>query len=120
VTASGPCGPPSMSGQVSSVSQSGTTVTVSLQLTNTGFTAVQALNIGKITPRTLSGSGMVTVSSPAIPAAEGPLGIGASTTVTLTLNVPATVTRFSLTESGNLKDGAGNSYNYSIAQTVIP
>ena len=41
-------------------------------------------------------------------------------TVPLTLNVPTTVTRFSMTESGNLKDGSGNNYNYSMAQTVIP
>jgi hypothetical protein len=120
VTAAGPCGPPSLSGQVTNVSQSGTTVTVNLQLTNTGFTAAQAVNISKITPRTLSGSGTVTLASPALPAAEGSLAIGASSTVTLSLNVPATVTRFSLTESGNLLDGAGNTYNYSIAQTIIP
>ncbi len=38
----------------------------------------------------------------------------------VTLNVPTTVTRFSMTEGGNLQDGAGNTYNYSMAQTVIP
>jgi hypothetical protein len=120
VTAAGPCGSPSLSGQVLSSSRSGITVTVNLQLTNTGFTAAQAINISQITARTLSGSGTVTLSGPALPAAEGPLGIGASTTVTLTLNVPATVTRFSLTEGGNLQDNAGHAYSYSLAQTVIP
>jgi hypothetical protein len=120
VTATGPCGPPSLSGQVSSVSQSGTTVTVSLQLTNKGFTPAQALNINKISVRTLSGSGTVMLTGPTLPAAEGPLGIGASTTVTLTFTIPNTVTRFSLTESGNLKDATGNTYDYSVAQTVIP
>ena len=120
VIGSGPCGAPSLSGQVSNVVQSGTTVTATLTLTNVGFTAVQAVNINQMTFRTLSGSGTVTLASPAIPAAEGPLAIGASTTVALTLNVPTTVTRFSLTESGTIKDGASNTYNYSIAQTVIP
>ena len=120
VTGSGSCGAPSVSGLVSNVSQSGTTVTLNLQLTNTGFTAAQAVNINQITFRTLSGSGTVTLASPVLPASEGPLGIGASITVPLTLNVPTTVTRFSMTEGGNLKDGAGNTYNYSMAQTVIP
>lgn len=120
VTASGPCGAPSLSGQLSNVVQSGTIVTAMLTLTNTGFTAAQAVNINQITFRTLSGSGTVTLASPTIPAAEGPLAIAASMTVPVTLNVPATVTRFSMTESGNLQDGSGNNYNYSIAQTVIP
>jgi hypothetical protein len=120
VTAASSCGAPSLSGQVANVAQTGTTVTASLQLTNTGFTAAQALNINQITLRTLSGSGTVTLASPTLPTAEGPLGIGATATVPLTLNVPTTVTRFSLTESGNMKDGTGNTYTYSLAQTVIP
>jgi hypothetical protein len=120
VTATGPCGPPSLSGQLSNVTPSGTTVTATLTLTNTGFTAAQAININQITFRTLSGSGTVTLASPALSAAEGPLDIGASTAVPLTLNVPTTVARFSMTESGNLLDGLGNNYNYSMAQTVIP
>ena len=120
VTATGPCGPPSMAAQVSNVAQSGTTVTATLTLTNTGFTAATAININQVAVRTLSGSGTVTLASPALPAAEGPLATGASTTVTLTLNVPTTVKRFSLTETGNVKDSAGNTYNYSMAQTVIP
>ena len=120
VTGAGSCGPPSLSGQVTSISPSGTTRTVTLQITNTGFTAAQAVNINQITARTLSGSGAVVLTSPVLPAAEGPLAIGASTTVTLTLNVPSTVTRFSLTEGGTLQDGAGHTYSYSMAQTVIP
>jgi hypothetical protein len=114
------CGAPSLSGQVSNVSRSGTTVTLNLQLTNTGFTAAQAVNINQMTFRTLSGSGTVTLASPMLPAAEGPLGIGASMTVPVTLNVPTTVTRFSMTEGGNLLDNLSSNYGYSIAQTIIP
>ncbi len=120
VTAFGPCGAPSLSGQLSNVVQSGTTVMTTLTLTNTGFTAAQAVNINQVTFRTLSGSGTVTLANPAIPAAEGLLAIGASMNVPLTLSVPAAVTRFSMTESGTIQDGAGNTYNYSMAQTVIP
>jgi hypothetical protein len=109
-----------LGGQITNVSQSGTTVTATLTLTNTGFTAAQAVNINQMTFRTLSGSGTVTLATPVLPAAQGPLGIGASTSVPLALNVPAAVTRFSMTESGNVQDGIGNTYNYSMAQTVIP
>jgi hypothetical protein len=120
VTPAGSCGPPSLSGQVLSSSQSGTTVTVNLQFTNTGLTAAQAVNINQIAFRTLSGSGTVTLAGPALPAALGPLAAGATMTATLTLKVPTAVTRFSLTETGNLLDAASNGYSYSIAQTVIP
>jgi len=70
--------------------------------------------------RSPAAGGRAKARVPVLPAAEGPLGIGASTTVTLTLDVPATVTRFSLTEGGTLQDGSGHIYNYSLAQTVIP
>jgi hypothetical protein len=120
VNSASSCGPPSVSGQVLSTSHSGTTVTVNLQLTNTGFSTAQAVNITQITARTLAGSGTVTLGGPILPIAAGPLGIGASTTLTLTLNVPATVTRFSLTESGNALDAASKKYSFSIAQTIIP
>jgi hypothetical protein len=105
---------------VLNVAQSGTTVTANLQLTNTGFTAAQAVNVSQITLRTLSGTGTVKLTSPTLPLAVGPLAIGATTTVPLTLNVPSTVTRFSLTEGGTIQDASGNGYSFSIAQTIIP
>jgi hypothetical protein len=48
------------------------------------------------------------------------LGVGTSTTVTLTFSVPLMVTRFSVTESGNMQDGPGNTYTHSMAQMVTP
>ena len=88
VTSAGSCGPPSLSGQFLSSSKSGTTVTVNLQFANTGLAAAQAVNINQITPRTLSGSGTVTLVGPALPTSLGTLAAGATTTLTLTLNVP--------------------------------
>jgi hypothetical protein len=120
VTSSTSCTPPSLSAQVLSTTQSGATVTVSLQLTNTGLTTAQSVNINQITARALSGSGTVTLSSPTVPAAEGPLAVGASITIPLVFSVPDTVTRFSLTESGTLLDANGASYSYSVGQVVIP
>lgn len=95
-------------------------MTVNLQFANTGLAAAQAVNINQIAPRTLSGSGTVTLVGPALPASLGTLAAGATTTLTLTLNVPSTVTRFSLTENGTLLDATTKSYSYSIAQTIIP
>lgn len=120
VTSTASCTPPSLSAQVLSTTQSGTTVTVSFQLTNTGLTTAQSVNISQIAVRTLSGSGTVTLNSPAVPASEGPLAVGAFTTVPLVFTVPSTVTRFSLTESGNLLDANSKSYSYSLGQVIIP
>lgn len=120
VAATTSCGPPSLSAQMLNVAQSGTTVTTNLQLTNSGFTAAQTININQITLRTLSGSGTVTLSSPALPLAVGSLAIGATTTTPLAFSVPSTVARFSVTEGGTIQDASGNGYSFSMAQTVIP
>jgi hypothetical protein len=120
VSAAGSCGPPSLNAQMLNVTHSGTTVTANLQLTNTGFTAAQTVNIKQITLRTLSGTGTVALSSPALPLAVGPLAIGATTTVPLAFSVPSTATRFSVTEAGTVQDASGNGYSYTIAQTIIP
>jgi len=119
VTVASSCGPPSLTAQMLNVAQSGTTVTANLQLTNTGFTAAQAVNISQFTLRTLNGAGTVTLTSPTLPLAVGSLAVGATTTVPLTFNVPSTVTRFSVTEGGTIQDASGNGYSFSMAQTII-
>jgi D-serine deaminase-like pyridoxal phosphate-dependent protein len=120
VTSGGSCGPASLSAQLLNVVHAGTTVTANLQLTNTGFAAAQVVNINQVTLRTLSGTGTVTLSSPTLPLAVGSLAIGATTTVPVAFNVPSTVARFSVTEGGTIKDAPGNSYSFSMAQTIIP
>jgi hypothetical protein len=120
VTATDLCGPPTVGAIVTDTSIAGTTVTVDLQVTNTGLTNASAANINQITARTLSGSGTVTLSQPALPVSLGPLAVGASQAVTVTVNVPSTVARFSLVENGNLIDINGNSFNFSIAEAIIP
>jgi hypothetical protein len=94
--------------------------TVDLMLTNSGTGGARDIKVSQILFKTLSGSGTVTLASPALPVTVGNLDVGAATTLRLTLNVPATVTRFSITESGTLKDVGGTSFSYSIAQSVIP
>jgi hypothetical protein len=96
---------------------------VNVVLTNTGTGNAQNLQIKTLTIRTLSGTGTVTYNttvSPALPLALGNLGVGGSTTNKIYLNVPSTVTRISITESGPVQDLAGNDYDYSTAEGVVP
>jgi hypothetical protein len=94
-----------------------------VQITNTGTGHARNLNITLLPLRTLSGSGIVTylpALSGALPLAIGNLDVGASSTIRLFLNVPATVTRFSITESGTLQNVVGVTFSFSTAQSVIP
>jgi hypothetical protein len=113
-------GKPALSGSVLSKSKSGTTLTATVQLTDRGTGAAQQVSINQIALRTLSGTGTVTLTSPSLPAPVGNLAIGASTDVTLTLNVPATVTKFSVTESGTLQNIVGSTFKFAVAEVVYP
>jgi hypothetical protein len=97
---------------------------VNVVLTNTGTGNARNLNIKTLTLRTLSGTGTVTYNtqlSPAVPMAViNNLDVGNKVVVRLYLNVPSTVTRISITESGPVQDVLGTNYNYSTAEAVIP
>lgn len=117
-------GQPRLSGTIAAkgVQDSGVRF-IDLRLTNTGTGHARNINLNQVILRTLSGSGTVTYNtslSPALPSSVGNLDVGASTTIRLYVNVPSTVTRFSLTENGVVQDVAGTSVNYSIGQSVIP
>jgi uncharacterized repeat protein (TIGR01451 family) len=113
-------GRPSISARATVQSMVGTTVTLALQLTNTGTGSAQNLALSQITPRTLSGSGTVVFIGPNLPLALGALSVGASQTVSLMFTVPASVTRFSLSESGSVADTIGDIYSLTLAQAVVP
>jgi uncharacterized membrane protein len=96
---------------------------VDLVVANTGTGHARNLRIAHVLLRTLGGTGTASLNtalSPTPPIVLGPLDAGASTTLRLYLNVPATVTRVSLTESGTLTNVLGTSYAYSTGQAVIP
>lgn len=95
---------------------------VDVKLTNTGNGNAQPMVLTSLTLQTLAGTGTVTVNgaTPALPLNAGNLIPGASTTVRLYLNVPSTVTRFSVVESGNVKNLPGTLFNFSNGQTVFP
>lgn len=112
-------GKPRLSAGIVGQSQSGTTLTATLQITDDGTGAAQQVSINQIGLHTLSGTGTVTLTSP-LPVSVGNVAIGASTDVTLTLNVPATVKKFSLTEKGTLQNIAGYAFNFAEAEVIYP
>jgi hypothetical protein len=93
---------------------------VTIELTNTGNGHARDVRLVQTLLKTLSGAGTVTVASPPAPAVIGSLDAGASASVTLRVNVPATVTRFSITENGLLKDVRGTYFTISFAQSITP
>lgn len=96
---------------------------VDLKLTNTGTGNARNVKVNQILLRTLLGSGTVTLNtalSPAFPNLIGNLNVGASTTLRLYLNLPSTVSRFSLTENGAVQNVAGTGILYSVGQAVTP
>jgi hypothetical protein len=94
-----------------------------VRLINTGTGHARNLIINQLRFRTLAGSGTVTflpALSGGLPLSIGQLDVGASATVRLYLDVPGTVMRFSITETGTVQNVAGTTYNYSTTQSVIP
>jgi hypothetical protein len=98
-------------------------VGIDLRLTNTGVGTARNLTLNAITPRVLTGTGTVTLNtalSPSLPFVTPNVDVGSYITVRLTFNVPSTVKRFSVSETGNVTDINGVLYAYSQAQAVIP
>jgi hypothetical protein len=115
-----PIGPPAISGAIASPSVTASAnVEVDVTLTNTGTGGAVNTTITQIVLKTLTGSGNVTLNSPALPITIGNLAVGASTTVQLFLNVPTTVKRFTITETGTVQDTLNRSLSYSTSQTVF-
>jgi hypothetical protein len=113
-------GMPRISATIAGQSQSGTTLTATLQITNDGTGAADQVWIKQIGLRTLSGTGTVTLTGPLLPVSAGNLSIGASTAVTLTLNVPATVKKLSLTEKGSLQNFTGSTFGFAGTEVIYP
>jgi uncharacterized repeat protein (TIGR01451 family) len=96
---------------------------VDVEFSNTGTGIANNVQISSVTLRTLSGTGTVTVNTAltgALPYSMGALNVGDKVVKRIYLNLPSTVTRFSITEGGTLQDAAGTSSNFSLAQSVIP
>jgi hypothetical protein len=81
------------------------------------------VQINSLALRTLSGTGTVTLNTPltgALPFSLGSINVAGKVVKRIYLNLPSTVTRFSINEGGTLQDAAGASSSFSLAQAVIP
>lgn len=109
-------GEPSLMGHTVSGSETGTTLTRQVKFTNTGSGAAHNVTITQVQTNTKGGSGTVTSLSPTTPISVGSIAVGAVATVSLSFNVPSTVTSFTLTEIGTMQNGAGANVSFSVTQ----
>jgi uncharacterized repeat protein (TIGR01451 family) len=96
---------------------------IDLRLNNHGTGHARNVIVKTLQFRTLSGSGAVTFNAAAagpLPIQVGSIDIGAAQVVRLYLNLPGTVSRFSIVENGTLENVVGATSSFSFAQTVIP
>lgn len=94
-----------------------------MRFTNTGTGHARNVSIASVAFRTLNGVGTVTYNatrSGPLPRQLGALDAGQSQTVRFYLNVPLTVTRFSLAENGTLQNVQGTTFSFAPSQTVFP
>ncbi len=120
VTSASSCGPPGLSGAASVISHVNNTLSLNLQFTNIGTSDALNTLVKTLAFRTLAGTGSVTLASPRLPLIFGTISVDNTITIPLTLNVPATVTKFSMTEGGTMQDSLSKTYNFSLGQNVVP
>jgi hypothetical protein len=96
-------------------------VFVDLQIKNIGTGTGNSVLINQVLFRSASGTGPVTIdsSSPSLPIAIGNLAVGQTATVRLFLDVPANVTRFSMTENGTAQNNSGMTGTFSTSEVVV-
>jgi von Willebrand factor A domain-containing protein 7 len=125
VTGAAPSGgvPNFVAGVIKQTKVASGTYNVDVRFTNTGPGAAQNFTVSSLNFRTLSGSGAVTYNTmlaPALPLTMPNVDVGSFVTITLTLDVPLTARRFTISETGSVLDTNGATYAFSQAQAVIP
>lgn len=91
---------------------------VTLLLSNQGGGTASNVALLNVTGRILAGSGQVSLVEPA--PAVGDLAPGTSTTLQLQLNVPVSVRKVALSETGTLSVASGATVKFSAAQVFYP
>jgi hypothetical protein len=105
--------------QAAQVASNGTEVDVRLTLFNSGTEALKSLDLTSVSLRTLGGSGQASVLSGA-PLLIGDLAAGDTAAVTLKLQIPASVTKLSLTEQVSFDSGKPELTQASGGQVLYP
>jgi hypothetical protein len=110
---------PSLTAKLASQSLGLNSANESVQFTNSSTVSATNVRITSITARVLGGTGSVTLKSPSLPYAIGTIAANSSVQALFTMNVPTTVSRFSLVENGTLQDNSGHTYNFSLSQLAL-
>ncbi len=94
---------------------------VNLKVVNTGTGLAANGKVTALAFRTITGTGTATMDpgSPPLPIALGNLGVGQSATVRILVDAPATIVRFTVTETGTVMDAQTKSYSYSSSELVL-
>ncbi len=111
---------PSLAINASTRAHNATSLLVSLTVTNNGTAPASGITLNQIALGTLAGSGQAALVSPTLPATMSNLQPGASTALTLELQVPTTVHKLELNENGTLQDTGGNVHEFSLGQVIFP
>ena len=90
---------------------------VDLQLNNSGPAMAIGVSVTTITVKTLTGTGAISATS-ALPLTIGDLVAGGSATIRVFLNVPASVTRFSISETLAYRSSTGQPLIVELSQTM--
>jgi hypothetical protein len=106
--------------QAGGVATSGTQLGIPLTITNNSNVATTSIQIKHLSVRTVPGSDEIKIESPSLPREIGVLAPGATTTITVHLNVPSTVKKLMLTENGVVGIGDLVPYKFSLGQVVFP
>ena len=96
---------------------------IDVRFTNVGPGTAKNFSVSKLTFKTIVGSGVVSYNAslaPALPIVTPNVDVGTFVTVRLTVNVPTTVKRFTIAETGSVVDINGVNYSYSQSQALIP
>lgn len=105
---------------VTNVTRTGTLLDMQLAVHNSGTTVFSSLDISDVALRTLAGAGEAMLLEPALPIHIGKLTPGTFTTIVLTLDVPETVNKLVLTESGSVVTGESSPDKFSLGQMIFP
>jgi hypothetical protein len=116
----GPPPKPSVAIDATVGARNGLMLLVTLTVTNNGTAPASGITLDQIALRTLAGRGDAVLFAPTIPVTVGNLRPGASTVVTLELQVPTTIRKLALSENGTLQDGGATVHQFSLGQVVFP
>lgn len=92
-----------------------------LQVSNIGSGTALGVVLNKIALRTVIGTGTATFVTSPVPLRIGNLNAGDQATIPILINIPASIKRLSITETGALQTAVENpTHSFSSAQVIYP